>query len=120
MSHQGQMSSHFCLQYLSINYNCSNESLAKAAPGAGESNAFVSVQGLNVKLNVLREKYAEPLMDVLIFSGQHGLTLATHCHNLFKRLLASINGQLHQFFDFHSQRCILLLKQYLLYIRAQS
>lgn len=79
-----------------------------------------------MELNVLREKHVntkslhQPLMDVLIFSGQHGLTLATHCNNLFKKQLAFINGLFHQFLDFDPQKCILFSMQRLLYIvRAQ-
>lgn len=39
-------------------------------------------------------------MDVLIFSGQHRLTPAVYCNNLFKKQLTPINGLLHQCLDF--------------------
>lgn len=69
--------------------------------------------------SILRS-FPQPLMDVLIFSGQRGLTLATYCNNLFKRQLAFINGLFHQFLDFYPQKCILFSKQHPLYtVKAQ-
>lgn len=50
--------------------------------------------------HVNTKSFHQPVMDVLIFSGQHRLTPAMHCNNLLKKQLASINGLLHQCLDF--------------------
>lgn len=68
----------------------------------------------------IQKSFHQPLMDLLIFSGQHGLTLAMDYNNLFKKELASINGLFHQCLDFPSHKCICLLNRHLLYaVRAQ-
>lgn len=76
----GEVNSDFCLQYPSTNCNSSNKMRAwkNKHLGLRKSNVFVSGQGLNVQLSVSREKHVntlsfhQPLMDVLIFAGQHG------------------------------------------------
>lgn len=49
--------------------------------------------------HVNKKSFHQPLMDVLIFSGQHRLTPAMHYNNLLKKQLASTNGLLRQCLD---------------------